>query len=345
MVLCLFNNAVSMVNFCDGVCKSVRAAIILNITYMLPLISISRRSSKRAGTRFFRRGCDFQGNVANYVETEQIIEHHESLTSFVQIRGSMPFFWKQSPTLAYLPKPKIYTHVDHNTPFQVHLEKLVHNYGTQVLVNLINHHKHEGVLEAKFQELHKMCQLKQHVEYKAFDFHANPGTKLSRLIDELKPRLEEQACFFKTRGVVSRLQTGAIRTNCMDSLDRTNVVQSLIALENLKQVLRELGIPNANLGDSDFYKVYQNVWANHANIIALQYAGSEALKTDITRCGKRTMTGMLRDLKTAIIRYINNNFNDGRRMDAIGKNSFKRFAIIIVVFIFFLRSCTRSLHC
>ena len=27
---------------------------------------------------------------------------------------------------------------------------------------------------------------------------------------------------------------------------------------------------------------------------------------------------MLRDLKTAIVRYINNNFNDGRRMDSIG---------------------------
>merc|ERR1712004_712668 len=51
----------------------------------------------------------------------------------------------------------------------------------------------------------------------------------------------------------------------------------------------------------------------HCNMLAR----SEALKTDITRCGKRTTTGMLRDLKTAIIRYINNNFNDGRRMDAI----------------------------
>ena len=53
----------------------------------------------------------------------------------------------------------------------------------------------------------------------------------------------------------------------MDSLDRTNVVQSLVALENLKHVLVELGIPHTNLRESDFYQVYQNVWANHANII------------------------------------------------------------------------------
>ena len=49
----------------------------------------------------------------------------------------------------------------------------------------------------------------------------------------------------------------------------------------------------------------------------MQYAGSEALKTDLTRTGKRTFTGMLRDLKTAIVRYYKNNFCDGRRQDAI----------------------------
>ncbi len=50
---------------------------------------ISRRSNKRAGTRFFRRGCDRKGYVANFVETEQILEHKETLTSFVQIRGKV----------------------------------------------------------------------------------------------------------------------------------------------------------------------------------------------------------------------------------------------------------------
>lgn len=36
------------------------------------LILLSRRSRHRAGTRYNRRGSDDQGNVANYVETEQV---------------------------------------------------------------------------------------------------------------------------------------------------------------------------------------------------------------------------------------------------------------------------------
>jgi hypothetical protein len=35
------------------------------------------------------------GNVANYVETEQIITRGDSYTSFMQVRGSVPLFWEQ----------------------------------------------------------------------------------------------------------------------------------------------------------------------------------------------------------------------------------------------------------
>merc|ERR1719266_3296102 len=130
----------------------------------------------------------------------------------------------------------------------------------------------------------------------------------------------QYGCFYQTRSVVSRLQTGVVRTNCMDSLDRTNVVQSLIAAENLTQVLRSVGILHTNDvidNHTDFFALFRKIWANHANFIALQYAGSEALKTDLTRTGRRTYTGMLRDLKTALVRYYKNNFCDGRRQDAM----------------------------
>ena len=40
----------------------------------------------------------------------------------------------------------------------------------------------------------------------------------------------------KTASII-RQQTGVFRTNCMDCLDRTNVVQSMLAAENLVTVL------------------------------------------------------------------------------------------------------------
>ncbi len=46
---------------------------------------ISRRCCYRAGTRFFMRGVDQEGQVANYVETEQIIEYQGDKCSFIQV--------------------------------------------------------------------------------------------------------------------------------------------------------------------------------------------------------------------------------------------------------------------
>jgi hypothetical protein len=40
----------------------------------------------RAGTRFNTRGVNDDGNVANFVETEQIVSSSGKITSFVQIR-------------------------------------------------------------------------------------------------------------------------------------------------------------------------------------------------------------------------------------------------------------------
>lgn len=54
------------------------------------------------------RGVDKEGNVANAVETEQIIIHNGVATSLVQTRGSIPLFWKQTPSLKYKPRLNIY---------------------------------------------------------------------------------------------------------------------------------------------------------------------------------------------------------------------------------------------
>jgi hypothetical protein len=41
------------------------------------------------------RGCNDEGHVANFVETEQIIFLEKEVTSYVQTRGSVPLFWEQ----------------------------------------------------------------------------------------------------------------------------------------------------------------------------------------------------------------------------------------------------------
>lgn len=73
----------------------------------LKLCLISRRNRFRLGTRFRRRGIDENGNVANFVETEQILDTNQGHTlSYVVVRGSIPLFWSQ-PGIKYRPAPRI----------------------------------------------------------------------------------------------------------------------------------------------------------------------------------------------------------------------------------------------
>ena len=65
---------------------------------------MTRRSTLRAGTRYFRRGIDIDGNVANFNETEQIfISDDNHLFSLLQTRGSVPVYWAEINNLKYKP--------------------------------------------------------------------------------------------------------------------------------------------------------------------------------------------------------------------------------------------------
>lgn len=65
--------------------RHVKASII---SYGVDQSLLSDALSQRAGTRYNMRGIDSEGNVANNVETEQLVCVGDNIYSFVQIRGT-----------------------------------------------------------------------------------------------------------------------------------------------------------------------------------------------------------------------------------------------------------------
>ncbi|XP_034951081.1 phosphatidylinositide phosphatase SAC1 [Chelonus insularis] len=282
---------------------------------------VSRRSIHRAGTRLFSRGIDANGNVSNYVETEQLIEVNGDRSSFVQTRGSIPLFWHQEPNLKYKPKPQLLLHENHQIACSRHLDAQIFHYGKQILVNLIDHRNAEGILEQEFRSaISKIGN--PDVRYEAFDFHAEcrhmRWDRLNILMDRLAHDQEQMGYFLLSKdGALISAQDGVFRTNCIDCLDRTNVVQSMLAKRALTDALGKLGILR-NLEDHpSFEKLFKEVWADNADTISIQYSGTGALKTDFTRTGKRTQLGAIRDGINSVTRYYKNNFADGFRQDSI----------------------------
>ncbi|KAK1164711.1 phosphatidylinositide phosphatase SAC2 isoform X1 [Acipenser oxyrinchus oxyrinchus] len=282
---------------------------------------ISRRSRHRAGMRYKRRGVDKNGNVANFVETEQLIHVHNHTLSFVQTRGSVPVFWSQVG-YRYNPRPRLETGEMETIPFfAAHFEEQLKIYKKQVIINLVDQSGREKLIgDAYLKQV--LLYNNPNLTYVSFDFHEHcRGMKFENvqtladaigdLITDMKWGWVDQA------GVICR-QEGLFRVNCMDCLDRTNVVQAAIARVVMEQQLKKLGLmPPEQPLPPKCYRIYQIMWANNGDTISRQYAGTAALKGDFTRTGERKLAGVMKDGVNSANRYYLNRFRDTYRQAVI----------------------------
>ncbi len=191
------------------------------------------------------------------------------------------------------------------------------------------------------------------VEHVWYDFHAEVKNgrwdRLSILLDKIRPSLLSHGYFMArapsenaeadakhSKWTIERLQNAVVRTNCMDCLDRTNVVQSIFGRYMLFQQLSNeaKGIALESKNDklwSSLNEAFEGtamtlpwgvgevahrlLWADNADAISRLYAGTPALKGDFTRTGKRTKKGALDDGMNSLQRYYLNNFLDADRQE------------------------------
>ncbi|XP_027602297.2 phosphatidylinositide phosphatase SAC2 isoform X1 [Pipra filicauda] len=288
-------------------------------TFLVALIS--RRSRHRAGMRYKRRGVDKNGNVANYVETEQLIHVHNHTLSYIQTRGSVPVFWSQVG-YRYNPRPRLDKSENETVPcFRAHFEEQLKNYRKQVIINLVDQTGREKIIgDAYLKQV--LLYNNANLTYVSFDFHEHcRGMKFENvqtLTDAIHDIiLDMKWCWVDQAGVICK-QEGIFRVNCMDCLDRTNVVQAAIARVVMEQQLKKLGVmPPEQPLPVKCNRIYQVMWANNGDAISRQYAGTAALKGDFTRTGERKLAGVMKDGVNSANRYYLNRFRDAYRQAVI----------------------------
>uniref|UniRef100_A0A8C1DDQ9 Synaptojanin-1 n=1 Tax=Cyprinus carpio carpio TaxID=630221 RepID=A0A8C1DDQ9_CYPCA len=278
---------------------------------------ISRLSSERAGTRFNVRGTNDDGQVANFVETEQVIFLDDKVSSFIQIRGSIPLFWEQPGIQVGSHRVKLSRGFEANAPaFERHFGALRRLYGRQVIINLLGMKEGENMLSKAFQSHLKASEHANAVRMLNFDYHQMvKGGKTDKLITVLKPQINkflEECGFFYYSGEagIQRCQTGTIRSNCLDCLDRTNSVQAFIALEMLPKQLEDMGLTEKPQLVARFQEVFRSMWSTNGDSVSKIYAGTGALD------GK-AKGGKLKDGARSVTRTIQNNFFDSSKQEAI----------------------------
>ncbi|KAL4869421.1 hypothetical protein BDV12DRAFT_81658 [Aspergillus spectabilis] len=299
----------------------------------------------------------FAGGQSMTKEKPADLGQDPQVLSFVQTRGSVPVFWAEVNNLKYTPKLQVRGVETAVQAARRHFSEQIRLYGDNYLVNLVNQKGREERVKRAYEQLIRVLlspssevteaddetseklhtveadHLQKEMDrlhYVYFDFHnETKGLRWHRaelLMDRLINGLSQGGYF---RGVENpgapggqldprALQSTVVRTNCMDCLDRTNVVQSMLGRWAITRQLTEAGVlrpGEAANDDREFENLFRNIWADNADVVSKAYSGTGALKTDFTRTGQRTRAGMLQDLSNSITRYVRNNFLDGPRQD------------------------------
>ncbi|KAI5466610.1 SacI homology domain-containing protein [Mariannaea sp. PMI_226] len=311
------------------------------------LTLISRLSCQRAGTRFNARGIDDDGHVANFVETETTFwSPSGTLFSYAQVRGSVPVFWEQAADL--IPgrqKITVTRSPDGTQPaFNKHFEELEQTYGAVHVINLLSETKPGEVeLSNLYRNGVRHCPLSRpgpdgswdHALLREtnYDFHAETkgpaGYEAARdirryiedsidgfayfLSEEANDASEAHNGVGHSRLVVVLQQEGAFRTNCLDCLDRTNLIQTIISQMAVEAFLGHRG----EFAAPDFWMRHSSLWADNGDSLSRIYAGTGALKTSFTRHGKMSLAGAVADVRKSVQRIYHNNFVDPSRQITI----------------------------
>lgn len=279
--------------------------------------------------------------------------------SYIQTRGSVPTYWAEINSLKYTPKIQVKTTDSAFSAARRHFDEQIRIYGDNYLINLVNHKGREQKVKESYEKMVQTLvsapkerteadrltdekfniitsdtkqQELDRLHYVYFDFHTETkGMQMHKaysLVERLGTEIDKQGYFrgvdmpATKEGVIDArsTQTSVMRTNCMDCLDRTNVVQSNFARHMLDQVFQDLGLMSSGSSfkneDPDFEFLFRNLWADNADIVSKFYSGTGAMKTDVTRLGMRTKMGALQDGRIGVTRYFKNNFFDGPRQDA-----------------------------
>ncbi|KAM7135300.1 synaptojanin-2 isoform 4-T4 [Molossus nigricans] len=307
------------VSCCDWLLKVICGVVAIRTVYashkQAKACLISRISCARAGARFHTRGVNDDGHVSNFVETEQTIYMDDGVSSFVQIRGSVPLFWEQPGLQVGSHHLRLNRGLEANAPaFDRHMVLLKEQYGKQVVVNLLGNRGGEEVLNRAFKKLLWASCHAGDTPMINFDFRQfAKGGKLEKSGHLLRPQLmlhwEDFDVFAKGAGVSPRFQKGAFRMNCLDCLDRTNTVQSFVALEVLHLQLRSLGLNSKPIADR-FVESFKAMWSLNGHSLSKMFTGSRALE------GKAKV-GKLKDGARSVSRTIQSNFFDGVKQEAI----------------------------
>ena len=334
---------------------SFRSIHFNSLNRQFDFVLLARRSRRYAGTRYRKRGVNRNGDAANEVETEQILIAYgppDVVMSFTQLRGSVPLHWSQD-SHGLLPKPEIVVAANdlQLESTRLHFANLVARYGSPILpVSLLLRKEGSGeaVLGAEYAHAVSFLTGRDIAPLVQFDLKGaciessdpdSMGTVLpSGMYAEARrlahTLLKTTGWTVQKHGKFEQRQSGIIRSNCVDCLDRTSIFQFVLGLEVLNKQLVSLGVLEADPGchmkpswasgapSSSLTALVEEMFEFSSDQLAVQYAGTATHKKySSQQTRSQSIDGGLintgRELFISISRHYSSAFSDNDKQNAM----------------------------
>lgn len=323
-----------------------------------PFINITRKSNRNGGCHSWNRGCDLNGNSANFLENEEIMIINDEFNtiekvsgiSHIELSGSCPLFWTVYPTMqlnrsfhfgpAEESERRFNLHFDnllkHYSPTKKEHKKSHHHEKNLVIVSLLNKAGKERELNSRYKEMAKKRGIR---------FHHIKFNHLVKKKGELNMKIEDLKNYFDAsiinNGKIEQVQTKFLRINCSSCLDRTSVFMEIMFRKIFEKFDEKFF--NENI------KFHKNLWNLRANKISKEYALTRGLKTYLIDNDCKTFKGKIVDNVILLQRFFCGIFCEGKFCDAYNAvlqekkfvefdniSIFYRFILFIQLFILFV---------
>lgn len=257
------------------------------------LTIISKQSCAKKGPLFGDWGCDDDGSVSNFVETEVIIYTNNFCFGYVIVRGNVPIFWereshkslvstKRSSKVVFPRSLEASQHA-----FTRHFEKLINHFGDVHIINTLSDDSksYKGQLNDKFKEHIKLFnetkgQNSEAVEtlstYQLNSTNLPISTSIMKRIGYtgtnpydivpvlVDPIIDFGALFYDVKKKNYRgKQLGVFRVNSFDGLSKANFISKIICQEVIELAFRDIGLHV----DHDLYYKHAKLWAENDEIL------------------------------------------------------------------------------
>lgn len=207
-----------------------------------------------------------------------------------------------------------------------HFTELLDRYESVCNINLLSERENtsESALGRAYNTAVQQLGLPEDkVSMINFDLHAECRggnyDNLAFLLNSARRYMDDHGYFLMdvAENQIIEKQHGVFRTNCMDCLDRTNLVQNEISRIALTAYLRNRFQNNWSVITDNLNGRHSHLWAENGDGLSRIYAGTGALKSAFTRTGKVTFMNVLSDATRSANRFIINNFQDKAKQEVI----------------------------